>query len=344
MDASLATELEIITDPRLTIWADAAELWLSTRRAENTRQAYRKALKDFLSFANTQPWDIGKGHIIAWIDALRKQRLSEATIALRVAAVSSFYMFVSEDYSITSPDGKQIPLFPFNPAAGRTYRPKPQKYRGARFLTADEAKTLLRVIRTDSDEHPDYPHLKRNYALFLIYLATGRRNSEIRNLRWGDIDQVGEQIFYRWSGKGKEDQRYELPSAVYKAIVAWMKDSGRWPANDGDYIFIAQNKQAARLPNVKLSYDPSNQPISMYHVERLFRRYAKLAGLETKGLKVHSLRHTAAMLRREAGDDVGKICEFLGHSSVAITQIYLHTIEGQKDTSWGTVSQLLGLS
>jgi integrase len=46
---------------------------------------------------------------------------------------------------------------------------------------------------------------------------------------------------------------------------------------------------------------------------------------------VHDLRHTAARLRREAGADVEEIREFLAHSSLAVTQVYLHRLERKSD-------------
>ena len=38
----------------------------------------------------------------------------------------------------------------------------------------------------------------------------------------------------------------------------------------------------------------------------------------------HVLRHTAAMLLREAGVDISTIALWMGHESIASTQIYLH--------------------
>ena len=65
------------------------------------------------------------------------------------------------------------------------------------------------------------------------------------------------------------------------------------------------------------------------------KRYARLAGLRIDSLHVHTLRHTASMLRRAAGDDVQEISDFLGHSSLAITQIYLQAVEGPAGTQAG---------
>jgi site-specific recombinase XerD len=106
-------------------------------------------------------------------------------------------------------------------------------------------------------------------------------------------------------------------------------------------VFRALSARALNLPTVDAAKWDREQPISAYEVGRRLKRYGRLAGLRIDNLHVHTLRHTAAMLRREAGDDVQEISEFLGHSSLAITQIYLQAVEGRQDTSWSKIADLL---
>ena len=78
-------------------------------------------------------------------------------------------------------------------------------------------------------------------------------------------------------------------------------------------------------------------------INKLVKRYAYRAGLDPRRITVHTLRHTAAMLRKQAGEDVEAISRFLNHSNLSITQIYLHQVEGATDTGWQKVEALLGL-
>jgi hypothetical protein len=57
-----------------------------------------------------------------------------------------------------------------------------------------------------------------------------------------------------------------------------------------------------------------------------FRRYLTAAGLAPTGL--HALRHTAAKLRRDAGESIEAASAFLDHSSLAVTTVYLRRLEG----------------
>jgi integrase len=72
-----------------------------------------------------------------------------------------------------------------------------------------------------------------------------------------------------------------------------------------------------------------------------FRAYMVQAGLPPAGL--HVLRHTAAKLRRDAGESVEDVSRFLDHSSLAVTTTYLRRLEVQEDRGWSKVAQAIGV-
>ena len=72
-----------------------------------------------------------------------------------------------------------------------------------------------------------------------------------------------------------------------------------------------------------------------------FRGYLRLAGLPPSG--VHVLRHTAAKLRRDVGESVESVSQFLDHSSLAVTTTYLRRLEGQRDTAWHGVAHVVSV-
>jgi integrase len=49
-------------------------------------------------------------------------------------------------------------------------------------------------------------------ALVLAYLLTGRRRSEVLNLRWRDLDLEGG--FYRYTGKGGKERLSSMKLAL----------------------------------------------------------------------------------------------------------------------------------
>jgi integrase len=58
---------------------------------------------------------------------------------------------------------------------------------------------------------------------------------------------------------------------------------------------------------------------------------------------MHVLRHSAAKLRRDAGESIEDVSRFLDHSSLAVTTTYLRRLEGQEDKGWGKVAEAIGL-
>jgi len=333
--------VQIVPTPSLApdrrqLWSQAFNLWINSRRAINTRRSYRKAWDLLLSFTAKLPWEIGRSDVVLWIDDLVAQGLTPETIGQRLAAISSFYTYACRTFIIVDSTGQEHPLHHFNPAAG-VPRPRVDAYGKSTYLTVDQTRAFLRSINRSTVQG------LRDYALFLAYLATGRRNTEVRTLTYASFEKDSGRIWYRWYGKGRR-RRDECPDPVWQSIQAYLKASGRLESiQPDDYIFTAHSDHGSHLPNVSSPADPGEQPLSMVMVGKLTKKYARRAGLDPSHITVHTLRHTAAMLRKEAGESVEAISAFLGHSNLAITQVYLHKVEGHADAAWQKVHALLGL-
>ena len=71
-------------------------------------------------------------------------------------------------------------------------------------------------------------------------------------------------------------------------------------------------------------------PIDDKTVRDIVKKRCREAGI-SGNVRVHDLRHTAAMSRYNENKDVLDVKEFLGHSSLETTQIYLHVIDRKED-------------
>ena len=320
-----------VVDVREGRWDEAYRLWLDGQGSAHTRRAYDLAVRECVVFCEGQPWEIGRGDVAAWVQDMHQRGLADTTISQRLAAVSSFFRFTTEEFTSVEADGMERPLHNINPAAGKSLRPRVTPYGKAGYLAADQARRLLGAIPKDT------LHGLQDYALFTGYLFTARRNTEWRTAEVERFAQLGERVRYRFDGKGRRDQAVDVAPPVWEAVQAYQERAGQV----GGYVFRALSARALNLPTVDAASWDRDQPISAYEVGRRLKRYARLAGLRVDNLHVHTLRHTAAMLRHEAGDDVQEISEFLGHSSLAITQIYLAAVEGRQDTSWAKIADLL---
>ena len=200
-------------------------------------------------------------------------------------------------------------------------RPKPRP--GAPSgLSASQMQRLLQVI-------PDTLKGRRDLAIVLTLVLTGRRRSEVINLTAGDVSYDETAVFYRYLGKGGLHGRRELPRPALAAIVRSLADVGKDLSSMQPHESLWQ---AGAGP----------QGVSSATFYNRFRGYLRLAGLPPSG--VHLLRHTAAKLRRDVGESIESVSQFLDHSSLAVTTTYLRRLEGQRDTAWHGVASVIGLS
>ena len=102
-------------------------------------------------------------------------------------------------------------------------------------------------------------------------------------------------------------------------------------------LFFALAAPAGAHPNLPGS--PVGPPGGTFYAN--LRRYLKAAGLPLAG--VHIFRHSAAKLRREAGESIEDVSRFLDHSSLQVTTTYLRRLEGQEDRSWRKVAAAIGV-
>ena len=63
-------------------------------------------------------------------------------------------------------------------------------------------------------------------AIILTLTLTGRRRSEVMNLKAGDIEQTG-GLFYQYRGKGGKRAKRELPRPAFEAIERALSARGR---------------------------------------------------------------------------------------------------------------------
>jgi integrase len=151
-------------------------------------------------------------------------------------------------------------------------------------------------------------------------VLTGLRREELINLTASSIglDDDGTPMYTARTKGGKLRYR-ELPAPAWEAITAYLKASGRSLATLDD--------------------DARIFPITSQTLYDNLRRYGRAIGID--GLTVHTLRHTAAKLRRRAGASLEDVQAVLGHSNIATTARYLARLEGAKDTGWAAAAALL---
>lgn len=287
-------------------WEAAMAAFLAEKRArsgsERTPEEYSRILLRFFGQLGKAPPEVTPAEVFAFAHAhgLSGKQPAAATIGLRLAAISSFYRFlVRMDLAIVNP-------------CDRVQRPhcEPPPARG---LDQAQLRRLLKAI-------PSTPAGRRDRAIILMLLLTGRRRSEVLMLRAQDVEQTGSVSFYCYRGKGGKRGRRELPEPAFLAILGGLRAYGR--------------RLEALAPDERIF----NVSVQGFYLN--LRRYLRKAKLPESG--VHVLRHSAAKLRRDVGESIEDVSRFLDHSNLAVTTTYLRRLEGEQDDGWRKVAALIG--
>ncbi len=110
-------------------------------------------------------------------------------------------------------------------------------------------------------------------------------------------------------GKGLKDRDIPLAKKAIAALKIWLT-------------------VRSDTPHRTLFLNRYDGPITVRGVQKLVDRYRRGAGM-TKHITPHSLRHTFATEKYNRGVSPFQLRDYLGHASVATTQIYVHL--AQKD-------------
>ena len=145
----------------------------------------------------------------------------------------------------------------------------------------------------------------RDAALIEFLFATGVRISELCNLSPRAIDLDNHTVLIY--GKRSKERLIQIENE--SALSALRK----YYDNYKDSIYICNSFFANK----------NGTPLSDQSARRIIRHYADLASIDLH-VTPRMFRHTFATSLLDEGVDIRYIQELLGHSSIAVTQIYTH--------------------
>ncbi|MFW9778344.1 MAG: tyrosine recombinase XerC [Candidatus Heimdallarchaeota archaeon] len=149
-------------------------------------------------------------------------------------------------------------------------------------------------------------NLRDKTILYLLY-GTGLRVSELSNLNMEHID-IGNRVIRVENGKGNKDRIIPIPDLLVPILAEYVLSySNKFDRKDSALIL---NQKGTRLT-----------PRS---IQRIVKKYKKLAGLDDRKLTPHTLRHAFATHLLSNAVDIRVIQELLGHASLSTTQLYTH--------------------
>ena len=258
----------------------------------NTRQAYARDLRLFakaLGLQDEKFLHVSRQQIIAYITSLKNRGLAAASIARKLAALKSFYRFLTAEGYIE-----------VNPAevveAGNKGLALP------RVLSTEEVEALL--------NQPDLKTVNgyRDRTMLEVLYATGMRVSELMHLK---LDGVNLDMQYILAfGKGSKERIVPLGKIAVTFLrhyLSLIRPHLLDEKPDPGFVFLSQG----------------DREMTRQRFFQIIRDYAKAAGI-TKPVSPHVLRHSFATHLLDNGADLRSVQEMLGHANIATTQIYTH--------------------
>ena len=263
-----------------------------------SKETYRKALKDFLSFISdiTSQSELNREKILAYKQSLLSRGLSSYTISSYLSAVRKFFEYA-----------EAVKIFP-NIARGIKGAKSPRGF-NKDALTIEQVKAFLLGIDRKSLQG------KRDFALLNLLIRTGLRTIEVSRANIEDIRQEGGEALLNIQGKGRDakDAFVLLTEETLRPIRDYL--SARSPAADKEPLFSS------------LSDRNKNEGLSTRSISRIAKENLLEAGLNSKRISAHSLRHTAITLSLLGGATIQEAQSLARHSDINTTMIYAHNID-----------------
>jgi len=161
------------------------------------------------------------------------------------------------------------------------------------YLTDDEVKSILNAA-TKNHKH---------WLILKVLYETALRNSELCNMRIENLIPPSSEILpqIHITGKGKKDRFVPLSMQLYNLMKMYNRTRKK------GYFFL--NKQ--------------NKKYTTTGIRLIVYKYAKIAKIDRILVHPHTFRHTRAIYLLRHGMSLNELKEFLGHSALETTAIYL---------------------
>lgn len=297
------------------------ETWLRRRASAHTRRAYDQDVMHFVRRYLRLNWpeqasellQISVQTVQAYRDWLAAGHAAPKTMNRRIASLSSFYKYLT-----AAAAELRLPIIIANPAHSQ-FIPR----LGSDPIDETQALTVTRARQLIGYPSSDSLLDARDRAILKFYLYSGARLATGCRLMGNDfhVDENGATI--RISEKGQKRRQIGLHFTAAQAIQEYIAKAG---IESGPLFRPRLNSRSEKLAQRGF------QPTAMYNLilSYLLRLPKSLREVENPdGSKSqrsiytpHSLRATAATLLLDAGVEIVKVQELLGHRHITTTQIY----------------------
>ncbi|NBW69886.1 MAG: tyrosine recombinase XerC [Bacteroidetes bacterium] len=269
--------------------------------SNHTLQSYQTDLLQFNEFvkehfdtAEVQIQYIDRLLIRLWLGELSEHQRAQSTVARKVASLRSFFKYAyKKDWIAKNP-------------AHLLVIPRKEKHLPK---TVPQPDIMRMLDDTLSEEDAQISYQDR--VILELFYSSGLRVSELCALNPEHLNLS--QSWIRVLGKGNKERVVPIARSVRDLLGEHV--------NESKYKRQLLKTKSGDNP---LFFAPSGKRIYSRHVYRIVNK-ALMKYSEVTQKSPHVLRHSFATHMLDNGADIRMIKEFLGHSSLASTQVYTHT-------------------
>jgi integrase/recombinase XerD len=273
--------------------------------AKNTLAAYARDLADFSTALSARERNIAGAtteDLRSYLAALAARGFAASSMGRRLSAIRQLFRFLfaegrrRDDPSAVIEGPKRVRAPP-------------------KVLSIAEVDRLLAQARTEMDREDqsalDRLRAARLACLIEVLYATGLRVSELVTLPVSAAERNAQILTVR--GKGNKERLVPLNESAKKAMR--------------DYLNLLA--QAGRHQKAKWLFPSSGRAghITRQHFARELKTLAGPAGLRSRDVAPHALRHAFASHLLHNGADLRVVQTLLGHADISTTQIYTHVLD-----------------
>jgi site-specific recombinase XerD len=276
------------------------EFFAAQIRNRNTREAYLRAVRDFLDWAETEAQiddllDIEPVHVAAWVE-LKTRTYEAQSVKQQLAALRHLF-----DWLVT---GHVLHTNPASFVRGPKFSYTKDK---TPILTPNEARKLIRSIPTDTVVG------LRDRALIGLMIYTFARVSAAVHMNVKDVFHKQETLWVRLHEKG--GKHHEMP--CQHNLKEWLRE----------YIAAAGIGEDSNGPLFR-TVDRKTKQLGSTRLDRqrawaMVKRRAAKAGIETAGICNHTFRGTGITAYLENPEaKLEHAQQMAAHSDPKTTRLY----------------------
>ena len=265
--------------------------------ASNTISAYRNDLEQFRVFVDgncangaTPIWcSVNHQRLQQYVAQMRTKEYADATVARKVAAVKSFFSYLTAEGIVPSDPTETLS----SPKVGKSL-PKALSVRDVDELLEQPSKRST-------------PEAKRDKAMLELLYATGMRVSELVSLNLESIELHNSRATVRCVGKGGKERLIPIHEQAVRALR--------------QYLEAARPELARSRRERALFINRRGERLTRQGFWLILKNYAKAASI-SNDVTPHTLRHSFATHMLRGGAPLRNVQELLGHANISTTQVY----------------------